>query len=858
MISYQGAAPRFPNPFFAPPWQPHTGTPPSPEALHHQDVSHFSQLEDVSAPDSVNGHDTDPDDATPAGPAHSAVSRPAPSGDGTSSADAFPIGTSPAGTAPPPASRYTPSRKDASPKDASHEDTSRRDDRSRATPDEIDPDRAYRRGSVYSSAVPTAVVRMLGLTTHMGTLRLETAALGIISARSQVSQQHHALRKRELRDQQLQKQQLRKEQPGEQQLPLFTTGDDAPALAEGVPESEGLSPSRYQPSRYQYINAYSGREHIVERQPGTIVKSIQGIAEDLYQRIYKRLPPEQDPLTDPGFRRIYERIIKAMRRLDIGSTNAQETAHKTADEAANGTATPNRPRPLLKRIGPAIPHTNKLIRDRNGQRWQVHRALLKGAPQTARAVRGAGPKPDVHQAGPTLDPLRAAEELHAHRETLHTQFTAGWKSQVRQGAWTQPVPREARRSQAHIATQGSDYPSFMSLGRWHADEIRRHHPDSAVTVPWIIADIDGPDRYTSYQHAHALCTLLKRYGVDLGHIQVAYTGGKGFHIWIPHGLVGCPIYQDTEAAQVLISQFFDRLCKDHTELRQTIDNMAMRPRQPIRMIGSKHQNGRRCIGTTADVFMEQHPLVLFGHSDTGRYDGFSLPNPEAVPYNPPLESLLLHRDIVFTTHPVHARVQRALARNQALHPPTPQVTTNPQAQTTITVNSYCWKPYFSRPPPLVDPGAFKGRFRPEDGPVQAVEEREHTDQGIIDRLMHPVAESEPWGEAVDRPYTGRNMAAFLIGLYVTSHPEAATQRIQALLTRRHGSGMPAGKGSGRNWATNAAGGDGYAASDAPDDRPSATALLIAWNRAVCEPSLPEAELTATLRSARRYTEGRRQ
>jgi len=123
--------------------------------------------------------------------------------------------------------------------------------------------------------------------------------------------------------------------------------------------------------------------------------------------------------------------------------------------------------------------------------------------------------------------------------------------------------------------------------------------------------------------------------------------------------------------------------------------------------------------------------------------------------------------------------------------------------------------------------------------------------------MRPVAESEPWGEAVGAPYTGRNMAAFLMGLYVTSHPEAATRRIQALLRRRHGTGMPVGKSSGGNLATTPAGGDGYAASDAPHDRPSAKALLRAWNQVVCEPSLPEAELMITLTSARRYTNGHR-
>ena len=273
MSSYQSTRPRFPNPCSAPPWQPHTGAHPLSRGLHCWDVSHFSQL--APAPPAPSG-----DGAASAGS----------SSTGLSSTPTAPTDTSPTGTAAPPPPRRTHAREGALRKDA---------------PDEIDPARAYRRGPVYSSAVPTAVVRALGLTTHMGTLRLETAALGLMSYLGQVSEQHHALREQQFQERELQEQQLQEQpKPNSQQLPLFWAGDGAPPRAEDVPDKNLPEAEHLPPSRYQYVNAYSGREHIVERRPGTVVKSIQGIAEDLYQRVYKRLPPRQDPLEDPAFRRV--------------------------------------------------------------------------------------------------------------------------------------------------------------------------------------------------------------------------------------------------------------------------------------------------------------------------------------------------------------------------------------------------------------------------------------------------------------------------------------------------------------------------------------------------------------------------
>ena len=503
-----------------------------------------------------------------------------------------------------------------------------------------------------------------------------------------------------------------------------------------------------------------------------------------------------------------------MRRLRAGAATRPGAADT---DSADKDAPDPEASPLLKRLGPAVPSANKLIRDRNGQRWRVHPGLMQGAPQRLRAVRTTGPAPQIDWSRAAMDPLSATEQLYAHRQSLHTAFSTAWRCRISQSSWTRPVPRESRASEAAIATRGSSYPSFISVGRWRQREIHRRDSDSAVTVPWIVADIDGPGRYASDQHARTLCTLLRERGVGLSEVVVSYTGGKGFHVRIPHGLFGCPVYQNAKAAQHLLRRFFDRLCDGHPALREAIDDAVCRPQQAIRMIGSTREDGQCCVATTADNFIRQHPLVLFGHSDAGRYSGFTLPKPENTSYATSVGSLLLDRRHIRTVHPIHERVRRQLQEETSkpkgvLAEPSPP-------KPAIHVNIYCWKPIRPRPPPtLQNPG---GR--------------------VIARLLGPVIESQAWGTDVDQPYAGRNWAAFIMGLYVTSYPELASQRIWAALRSRYGTAMP------KATVPEAA----VPASDAL----SAEAVLRAWNQAVCRPPLPEAELMTTLTSARRYTDG---
>ena len=870
MCSYHNTDPRFPNGHPRPPLQPGfqpksllTGQNSPDQAGQHAELC-------LTSP-GIDTHDANTqDDDTPGANTQSVHARGVDRRGHTPN-NLSPIGSGPGGPSQRPASRA---------KSPGGE-----------PPDVISSQREYRNGPVYGGMVSTSVLKTMGFVTHMDTLRFETPALGLMVYLDHVARQHHGLLRHKART---------SSQQGDAATPHTATpnatppqtvpagalppsGDGALHPLASSPSSSSDSSSSNQPSSfqdapapsssYQYVNIYSGREHIVEREAGTFVKSAQGIAEDLYQRICKRLPPAQDPLSDSRFRQFYDRIHQAIKRYrnagDVGEISNVNRVDDTDADHTGHTAP-------LTCLGPVIPSANKLVRDRNGRRWALHTALQSDTAQTTRAVRSAGPEPIIPWHRRELDPLQVAEALYAHRKTLYKDFTVGWKATIQNGQWTSPVPRVGQRSARYIAKHGSDVPSFLSLGRWRSGEIKRRNPDSAITVPWIVADIDGPDRFTSHQHAQTLCRLLAKCGLDPSEIVVSYTGGKGFHVRIPHGAVGCPIYQDKNAVHTLISGFFDRLCENHPQLRKAIDNMACRATQPIRMIGSTRGNGQRCIGLSGKEFLNLPPLVVFGHSECGHYTAFELPKPRNASYVPALTSLLLHEESSTATHPVSQRV------TNLLQPSFPSVTvtlkSNPQSKKRpnspripTSVIDYCWKPYFSRPPPLRDLGADPGaeeslaQLLCLDSPANRTEYASH---GLIDRLMEPVGEAEPWGNAADRPYVGRNSACFVMGLYATTYPNAALRRVLRLLQARKdapvpvGDGMPlpmpvySGESMGNRWTRQLTG--ALPKSDETAVHVPVRVVVQAWNRLICSPALPEREVDKTLRSARLYAEDAQQ
>jgi hypothetical protein len=415
------------------------------------------------------------------------------------------------------------------------------------------------------------------------------------------------------------------------------------------------------------------------REPGTFIKSIQGFAEDVWGRVYKRSVPEGDPLDDEEFSRLYRRVQASLRRSD-----------------------------LLTDEGPAVPDPNKQVQDRHGKRWALSEAL-----QDAESGReSADPPPFVRCKGDTLDTdtedvWTRVERRVTREEDLHTEFTHAVTARELNGPrWT----GDGRRFERRHAREGGNVPRYLTVGRWRPEAVDR--PDrrrQAVRVPWIVAEIDGrdnrgrKDRAVSDRLARRLLRRLDAFGVDLSDVVVSYSGNASIHIRIPDGAVGCPIYQNAQAAQESIGQFFDRLCGADDALRTAIDDACFRPGQLIRAIGSTHETtGRQTVSTTGETFLEKPASFLW-----------SLSEPQ-FQYSPP-ERFPLPRRALFVP---------ALS---ALLTPTSMPSSDRDVRTNVSQ-------YVSG-----GRGVSSG--------------------GVVDRLRGGVHEGEPWGMDVGRPEAvGRNWA----------------------------------------------------------------------------------------------------
>lgn len=379
--------------------------------------------------------------------------------------------------------------------------------------------------------------------------------------------------------------------------------------------------------------SYDSGQYAV-RKEGTFIKSIQGFAEDISRRVYKRAVPEGDPQDDEWFSRLYERTRAALRRSDH-----------------------------LRNEGPAVEKGGKKVRDYHGRRWR----LTEGLVDAESGRKSADPRPFVRCTGdaPKTEAPGAWTRVERHvarEESLHQEFTHAITASDLRG------PRRTaagRRWERRHVKNGSDRPRYCTIGRWRESEVDRiDRGRCAVRVPWIVAEIDGrgehgeKDRVISDRLARRLLRRLEALGVDLSDVVISYSGNASIHVRIPDGAVGCPVYRSARDARSSIRGFFDELCDGidsasleegssglpaDPELREAIDDACFRPGQLIRAIGSTHEDtGRQTVGTTGETFMAK-PQEFLWHLSEAQFE-YSPPErfplPRRAEFNPLLSTLL--------------------------------------------------------------------------------------------------------------------------------------------------------------------------------------------------------------------------
>jgi hypothetical protein len=428
-----------------------------------------------------------------------------------------------------------------------------------------------------------------------------------------------------------------------------------------------------------------------EKKEGTLIKSLQGFAEDIWRRVYKKAVPEGKPTDDPEFEAFYDSV-----RMQIA-----RSSHVNV-------------------LGPAVAHPNSLVQDYHGRRIALSDGLEQAAeghfaPAQPRFVRCRGPEQDE-----TTDLWTYIERVTAQKNDLHRSFS---KALTASRLDRRHRTAEGRRFERQHQRDGIDGPSYVSVGRWRPEEIgRTDRPSCAVRVPWIIADIDPPfgkGRYWCARQARVLLCLLRERGVDLSDVVVSYSGNSSIHVRLPDGFIGCPLYQNAQAAAKTIQQLFGRLCKGNETLLAAVDGNLFHPGHLIRVIGSVHpRTGRRVVGTDGRTFLRKPSEFLFYHAERD------------FQYSPPKR------------YPLPRRASFTKGLSQLLKPGREDA--NPPRQAGSQEGGE-------------DKGVRQSRSGYGRGSAGGTDCRL-----VLDRVRPGVAEGEDWGTDIDPRYVGRNWAALFV------------------------------------------------------------------------------------------------
>ena len=222
------------------------------------------------------------------------------------------------------------------------------------------------------------------------------------------------------------------------------------------------------------------------------------------------------------------------------------------------------------------------------------------------------------------------EELH--RAEMVTQYragaakTGGFVRREREVSYFDWQQRISRRSQIGAARH-------VSVGAFREGlATAETRSDNGCVVPYLIAEIDAPDAAESLMRARQLLERLEDLGADLCEVVVTYSGNRSFHIRIPHGAVGVPLYDKAKRAKHVIRGFFEELCAPIGGLFETLDTGLFSPTHLIRAVGSLHENlyeatgeKRYCVAFTGEEIDKLSLLQIQQYSYC--YSSFTLTDP---------------------------------------------------------------------------------------------------------------------------------------------------------------------------------------------------------------------------------------
>lgn len=313
------------------------------------------------------------------------------------------------------------------------------------------------------------------------------------------------------------------------------------------------------------------------------------IAEDVYMVLYG----ERLDLDDPKHKRFYEAFVKTtMRVLTCGGWVAK-LRYAAGDKLG-----------------------------KYGTVWSFLSTPLEGVrTQTIGAYMGKDHALACLERGEPINPfdlvatdyLETSYERYSHAEACVSIYQRGHY-----------LNAEAFRES--VAEHEPDQDRYQSVGTFRAEDCENITTETPCAVPYVVLEPEEGDIVDRYRDMRAMLRWLEQDGVDLGHLNVMFSGNQSFHLRIPSGSLGNVAFKSVEEARTAIGRF----AYDLFEGSYHLDTSLFDPRHLLRMVGSVHQaTGGRVVAVPADQFMDSSLAEVV-------YQNQKLPRPEEVEYCPVL------------------------------------------------------------------------------------------------------------------------------------------------------------------------------------------------------------------------------
>jgi len=334
---------------------------------------------------------------------------------------------------------------------------------------------------------------------------------------------------------------------------------------------------------------------VIETADDVFIASMQTIIEDLYVRWFGKSPQENEK----GFARFYEKSKKAIQRL-----------------VEKG---------YLAKLG----YVNEKFLGTKGTFWSFSETKMQDlfvgcdVIPTHKFSISATQEVDLDQEEyiNVVDLLSSAFVDKNHETHTHVEISTGI------GEYGADRGRYMDyKDWSNLIANGTSAPSgdrHMSVGALVESEIENKETASYF-IPHFIFDVDGDDPFDSYNTTNRVVDFfVDEMNISEEDIIVAYTGGDGFHVMIPSGAAGNPVFANYSKASGMLLRF------KRLYLQENVDANLFDPRHLVRMIGSVHQkSGLYKTAYTAADFRSKSIYKII--EDSVQYRRFSIPDPTKV------------------------------------------------------------------------------------------------------------------------------------------------------------------------------------------------------------------------------------